>query len=70
MSREIMGYLGRNGTLYCSNACAIRAGQPDASAVDLPGYDEMTERDGLEGDLVCPVCGSPYRVSWPGRDRE
>jgi hypothetical protein len=66
----VVGYLGRNGVLYCSLSCAQKGGQRHAVAIDLEEYDGLADRERLGEGVLCPVCGSPYRVDWKGRERE
>jgi len=65
-----IGYLGRDGTLYCSRVCAASKGEPDADPVDEHEYDELCESGRLGSDIVCPACGSDYAVIWPNGERE
>lgn len=53
------GFLAANGELYCSRACAERAGQATANAVDLY-EDGVLERADARAHLVCPACGGEY----------
>jgi hypothetical protein len=65
-----IGYLGRQGTLYCSRVCAASKGEPDADPVDEQDFDELCESGKVDGYLVCPACGSDFTVIWPARERE
>ncbi len=63
-----LGYLGVNGHLYCSKACATAGGQPHAVPIDQESYAELAEDLRLGGELLCPVCGAPFPVIWPERE--
>ena len=63
-----IGYLGRNGTLYCSLVCAASRGEADAAPVDEEEYDVLAESGALAGEVVCPACGSDFTVVWPDRE--
>jgi hypothetical protein len=61
---RVLGYLGGNDVLYCSRACAAKAGQPAAALVDQDQYDALVDRGSLAPAAVCPVCGSEYALDW------
>jgi hypothetical protein len=62
---EALGYLGANGVLYCSVACACEDDQPWAVALDLDEYDAIANEGQLAVEALCPVCGGDYVVAWP-----
>jgi hypothetical protein len=61
---RVLGYLGRDNVLYCSPACAAKAGQAEAAAVDQDEYQALVDRGSLTAPVVCPVCGSEYPLDW------
>lgn len=65
--QSTVGYLGQNGLLYCSNGCAVQAGERNASAVDEEDLDALLEGGGLSPGALCPSCGDSFPVSWPER---
>ena len=67
MEEEIpFGYLADDGTLYCSAACATRAGQALGRRVDQEEYEAHVEA-GIAGGALCPACGEEFPVLWPER---
>ncbi len=65
----LVGYLGRDGVLYCSRDCAAARGHKDAAPVDQAEYQALVDRGTVRaGQLVCPVCGSEYPIDWPDED--
>ncbi|MEX0880401.1 MAG: hypothetical protein WD451_11840 [Thermoanaerobaculia bacterium] len=61
-----IGFLGSDGALYCSRACALRQGT-DGDEVDQEEYESLLEGDSLQPGSLCPVCGGEFPVSWPDR---
>jgi Prokaryotic metallothionein len=66
--RETMGFLGTDGVLYCSQACARRHGQSAGCAVDQDEYDGLLGEDSLAVGTLCPGCGAEFPVEWPERE--
>ena len=63
--QAVVGYLGQNGVLYCSEGCAAGAGQRSPSALDIDELDALLEGQGPRASLLCPACGDSFPVSWP-----
>jgi hypothetical protein len=63
--QPVVGYLGQDGVLYCSNGCAAGAGQRSPSALDIDELDALLEGDGAKEGILCPVCGESFPVTWP-----
>jgi hypothetical protein len=70
LEREILGWLGADRRLYCSEICAARAGQRDAEPVDQDEFDALMEEEGLVIGASCPACGTRYPVAWAEPDEE
>jgi hypothetical protein len=65
--QPVVGYLGQNGVLYCSEACAAGAGQKSPSALDEDELDALLEGEAPRVPSLCPACGDSFPVSWPER---
>jgi hypothetical protein len=65
---SIVGYLGGDGVLYCSRACAVARGQVDATPVDQDQHEALAGRAEVERATTCPVCGSEFRMPWPAEE--
>jgi hypothetical protein len=61
---DVIGFLGSNGTLYCSKGCALRHGI-GGDEVDQDDLESLVEDESIEPGILCPVCGSEFPVSWP-----
>jgi hypothetical protein len=61
---DVIGFLGSNGTLYCSRDCALRQGT-DGDAVDQDDLEGLVEGESVRPGILCPVCGTEFPVSWP-----
>jgi hypothetical protein len=70
LERVILGWLGADRALYCSQACALRAGQHEAQPVDEDDFDALNEIEDAPIGAACPVCGTGYRVDWSEHDAE
>ena len=62
---EVMGFLAKNGVLYCSRACATAHGQSGGNDVDQDEYEALVEGGTLPLATLCPVCGAEFAVEWP-----
>jgi hypothetical protein len=62
---DVIGFLGSDGVLYCSKACALRRGSVTGYAVDQDEYESLVESESLAGGALCPTCGAEFAVSWP-----
>jgi hypothetical protein len=62
---ETIGFLGADGSLYCSRNCALRKGQVAGYEVDGDDYESLLEGGSLAPGSACPACGSEFAVSWP-----
>lgn len=68
--QRIVGFLGRNGALFCSEGCAQAAGEHGSSPLDIDELDALLEGNGPAVPLLCPTCGEPFPVSWPDRNAD
>jgi hypothetical protein len=66
--QDVIGFLGSDGTLYCSKACALRQGCFTGCAVDQDEYESLMESESLSAGGLCPACGAEFAVSWPDRE--
>jgi hypothetical protein len=68
--RDVIGFLGSDGVLYCSPACASRLGVAGGYQVDQDEYESLIESESLQGVGVglCPGCGTEFIVAWPERE--
>jgi hypothetical protein len=64
----VIGFLGSDGVLYCSKACALRQGSFTGYEVDQDEYDSLVEGESLSAGGLCPDCGAEFAVSWPDRE--
>ncbi len=62
---DVIGFLGSDGVLYCSKACALRRGSFTGYAVDQEEYESLVEGESLAAGGLCPTCGAEFAVSWP-----
>jgi hypothetical protein len=51
---DVIGFLGSNGTLYCSRACALRQGT-EGDEVDQDEYDSLLEGESLRPGSLCRI---------------
>ena len=65
---DVIGFLGGDGVLYCSEACASRNGVTVGYEVDQDEYESLVESESLQAVSLCPGCGSEFAVSWPERE--
>jgi hypothetical protein len=65
---DAIGFLGSDGVLYCSRACALQQGRTVAYEVDQDDYEGLVESEALAAGSVCPGCGAEFAVSWPDRE--
>jgi hypothetical protein len=65
---DVIGFLGSDGALYCSKACALRQGSFAGYEVDQDEYESLVESESLSAGGLCPGCGSEFAVSWPDRE--
>lgn len=68
LERVTLGWLGADGVLYCSQACASHMGRHEAKPVDEDDFDALTEAKGVAISAACPVCGAGFRVDWAEQD--
>ncbi|HEU5250529.1 MAG TPA: hypothetical protein VFW15_11135 [Thermoanaerobaculia bacterium] len=68
--QDVIGFLGSDGVLYCSRACASRLGVSAGYEVDQDEYESLVESESLQGVGVglCPGCGAEFIVTWPERE--
>ncbi len=66
--RDLMGFLGDDGVLYCSRTCAARRGTSAGNEVDTDEYEGLVEGGTVQAGGLCPVCGEEFAVCWPGRE--
>lgn len=59
----VVGFLGREGVLYCSRECAFQRGQAFGYAVDQDEYETLAENESLRADSFCPGCGAELAVA-------
>jgi hypothetical protein len=62
---EVLGFLGDEGVLFCSRACAVRAGEREPTPVDGDEYASFAESGRAAAGGLCPVCGAEYPLGWP-----
>ena len=65
---DTIGFLAADGTLYCSQSCALLQGRPTGYDVDDDEYESLLEGGSLTAGGVCPACGAEFAVSWPERE--
>jgi len=65
---EAIGFLGSDGILYCSRACALRQGCFAGYEVDQDEFESLVESESLSTGGLCPGCGAEFAVSWPDRE--
>lgn len=66
--QDMIGFLGSDGTLYCSKDCALRQGSFTGYEVDQDEYESLVESEALSAGGLCPGCGAEFAVSWPDRE--
>jgi hypothetical protein len=65
---DTMGFLAADGTLYCTQSCALLQGQSTGYDVDEDEYESLVEGGSLAAGGACPACGAEFAVSWPERE--
>jgi hypothetical protein len=65
---NVIGFLGSDGVLYCSQACAHGHGQAGGYEVDQDEYDTLLGENSLAAETTCPGCGAEFPVEWPERE--
>lgn len=65
---DVIGFLGSDGVLYCSEACALSRGSHTGYEVGQDEYESLVEGESLAGGGLCPACGAEFAVSWPERE--
>lgn len=65
---EIMGFVGDDGALYCSRACAARRGVLEGNDVDTDEFEGLVESGSIRAGGLCPGCGAEFAVAWPDRE--
>jgi hypothetical protein len=63
------GYLGSNGTLYCSEPCARTAGLTEGRFVAEEEDESLVEAGQAAAATLCSVRGSEFAIEWPERTR-
>ncbi len=63
-----IGFLGSDGVLYCSRACALRKGFTGYE-VDQDEYESLVEGESVSAGGLCPGCGAEFAISWPDREQ-
>ena len=66
--QDVIGFLGSDGVLYCSKACALRQGSFSGYEVDQDDYESLLEGGSLSAGGLCSGCGAEFAVSWPNRE--
>ena len=64
---DVIGFLGSDGALYCSKACAYQHGSVAGFEVDQDEYEGLMESWSLSAGGLCPACGSEFADPWPER---
>jgi hypothetical protein len=67
-SLDAIGFLGSDGILYCSRACAVKEGRTVGYEVDQDEYESLVENEAIAEGSLCPGCGAEFAVSWPDRE--
>lgn len=65
---DVIGFVGSDGALYCSKACALREGNFAGYEVDQDEYESLVEGESVSAGALCPGCGAEFAVSWPDRE--
>jgi hypothetical protein len=65
---EVIGFLGSDGTLYCTRACASGHGVTVGNEVDQDEYEALVESESVRPLALCPACGMEFPFSWPERE--
>ena len=65
---DVIGFLGSDGVLYCSGACALQRGSDAGFEVDQDEFESLVESESLSAGGLCPECGAEFAVSWPDRE--
>ncbi len=65
---NVIGFLGSDGVLYCSEACALSRGSFAGYEVDQDQYESLLENESLPGGGLCPACGAEFAASFPERE--
>jgi hypothetical protein len=65
---DVIGFLGSDGVLYCSEACALSRGTLTGYEVDPDEYEGLVESESLSRGGLCPACGAEFAVPWPERE--
>jgi hypothetical protein len=65
---DVIGFLGSDGSLYCSLACATEHGISTGNDVDQDEYEALVESESVRALALCPGCGTEFPFSWPDRE--
>ena len=65
---NVIGFLVRDGVLFCSRDCAARHGGAIGYEVDQDEYEALVESGSVAAEGLCPACGAEFAVSWPERE--
>lgn len=63
--QDVIGFLAKDGALFCSRECASRHGGTIGYEVDQDEYDALVESQTVQAGGLCPGCGAEFAVSWP-----
>lgn len=62
---DVIGFLTRDGLLYCSEACAARNGRRTGFPIDEREYGSLVDTQTIEPGALCPGCGGEFDFAWP-----
>lgn len=61
-----VGFLSKDGVLYCSKPCAKSDGRSLGYEVDQDDYDSLIDHESVQAGGLCPACGAEFAAfSWP-----
>lgn len=66
--QDVIGFLGGDGVLYCSQACVHKVGHSAGREVDQDEYDALIGENSTRSGTTCPGCGADFPVDWPDRE--
>ena len=68
-NEDVIGFLGKEGVLFCSSECCLRYGAGIGSEIDQDEYDALVEGESIPAaGPCCPGCGAEFSASWPDRE--
>ncbi len=65
---DAIGFLAKDGVLFCSRECASRHGGVIGYEVDQDEYEALVESESIQPGGLCAGCGAEFSVSWPDRE--